>query len=177
MKVYFLYGSRPAYGFRGQEHRVFGGIHGGHVTIGFDNLNVGFVPHHGFHVFAHRRNYKSIFFPEDIHKFLSDTIGAKYATFEIPLTDSQYLKLKKIEYNYLFVKTPYDYAFIGMRCASSTYDILSQIGIFEPKSRVVNIFSNFYPKKLRKKMFLLAKKNNYKVTVHNGRPSRKWERG
>jgi hypothetical protein len=175
IEVFFLYGSKPSHGFKNQEKPYFGGKHGGHVSIGFDTAVVGFGPHNGFHIFAHRKNFKGAYKFEGIQAFRKDTVSFKYSTFEVPVTDSQYVKLQKILNNYLFVKTPYDYAFIGMRCASAAYDVLSQVGLFKSKSKWRNIFSNFYPKPFRRKMFKLAKKNNLKITTQNGRASRKWE--
>lgn len=175
INVYFLYGSKPAPHFKKIEKRYFGGIHAGHVSIGFDTAVVGFTRHNGFHIISHKKKLKGRFESKGISRFVHDTISYKYTTFQILITDSQYISLKTIIKNYLFFKTPYDYAFLGMRCASASYDILSQIGIFKRKSKWCNIFSNFYPKLLRKKMFNLAKINNYKVTKQPGRPSRKWE--
>lgn len=175
IKVYFLYGSKPASGHKKVEPYYFGGKHGGHVSIGIDTAIVSFTNVNGFHIFAHREKLKGIYIYESLKGFLKDTAKCKYTIFEIPLMDSQYVKLKKVVLNYSNGKAPYDYAFFGMRCASATYDILSQIGLFKPKSRVGTIISNFYPKMLRKKMFRLAKKNNYTVTSYKGRKTRKWE--
>ena len=175
IKVYFLYGSKPAHHFKNIEKKYFGGIHAGHVSIGIDTAVVGFTRHNGFHIISHKKKLKGRFESKGISRFLLDTIGFKYITFQIPLNDSQYIKIKTIFNNYLFSKTPYDYAFLGMRCASASYDILSQIGIFKTKSKWCNIFSNFYPKLLRKKMLKLAKISNYKITKQPGRPSRTWE--
>jgi len=175
IKVYFLYGSKPAVGHRYHEDPYFGGKHGGHVSIGIDTLVVGFTDTNGFHIFAHRNNLKGVYKVKGLKKFRKDSASYKYTTFEVPLTDTQYVKLKKIVYNYLYVKTPYDYAFIGMRCAAAAYDLLSQIGLFEIRSKWGNVFSNFYPKKLRNKMFRLAREKNYKISTQPGRLSRKWE--
>jgi hypothetical protein len=174
--VYFLYGSKPAIGQKQNEHKYFGGIHGGHVSIGIDTAVVGFTKNNGFHIFAHRKNIKGIYKSEGLSIFKKDSATCKYTSFEISVADSQYVKLKKVINNYLFVQAPYDYAFIGMRCASAAYDLLSQINLFKKKSKFGNIISNFYPKKLRKKMFKLAQKNNYKIITQQGRTSRKWEK-
>lgn len=64
VKVYFLYGSKPARDSRNTESKYFGGIHGGHVSIGIDSSVVGFGPYNGFHIFAHRKNLKAIFSSE-----------------------------------------------------------------------------------------------------------------
>ena len=175
IQVYFLYGSSPAKGYKDKEPILFGGIHGGHVTIGIQNLVVGFVPNNGFHYINHKYNFCSTFHHQLKKEFVFDTVGNKYVTFEIPVSDSQFGQLKKILSDYI-AHSPYDYAFLGMRCASATYDILSKIGIVEKRSNWGNIFSNFYPKKLRKKMFILAAKHNYKITYNAGRKSRKWEK-
>jgi len=175
IKVNFLYGSKPDRHYKNKEIKYFGGLHGGHVSIGIDTTVVGFGRYNGFHIFSHKHNMKGIFKIESINCFMQDTVYCKYTTFQIALKDSQYYKLKTVINNYLYTKTPYDYAFFGMRCASAAYDILSQIGIFEIKSRWGNILSNFYPKLLRKKMFTLSEQNNYIVTKQPGRISRKWE--
>lgn len=175
INVYFLYGSKPAPCCKKEESKYFGGIHGGHVSISFDTAVVGFTRFNGFHIFSHKKNIKGVYTYKGIGSFLQDTIGEKYTTFQLSLTDSLYNKLQTVINKYLFTKTPYDYAFFGIRCAAASYDILSQIGIFKIKSRCCNIISNFYPKKLRRKMFRLADKYGYKVTRQIGRSSRKWE--
>ena len=176
IKVYFKYGSKPARHFKKTEEKYFGGIHGGHVSIGVDTAVIGFSFYYGYHIFPNNKKLNGVYNFEGIHKFRKDTVGFKYTTFQISLTDTQYYKLNTIFNNYLFLRTPYDYALFGMRCAAAAYDVLSQIGIFKVRSRCCNIISNFYPKLLRKKMFKLAKKNNYTILKHAGRTSRKWER-
>lgn len=176
ISVYFLYGSKPAKGYKKTEFNRLGGIHGGHVTLCLDSQAIGFFPYGRLHIFPRKKNLHSMYVPMPLEDFLSDTIEEKYTSFHITISDSQYVKLKDIIHNYVSVKTPYDYAFFGLRCASATYDIMSQIGIFEKKSKFNNIFSNFYPKKFRKKMFKVAQKNNYKVISSTGSTRRKWEK-
>ena len=173
IKVYFLYGSRPCKGYI-KEKKLFGGIHGGHVSIGIGSIIGGFTQYNRFHIFSHKKKLHSIFLIKNKNQFLFDTIGRRYATFDIPLADSQFVKIKNIFDDYI-AQTPYDYAFFGMRCASAAYDILSQIGILKQRTRFGNIISNFYPKKLRKKLFKIAKENHYKIAMTKGRLSRKWE--
>ncbi len=92
----------------------------------------------------------------------------------VPLTTEQYEKLRSILINYI-ENTPYDYAFFGMRCASATYDVMSQIGLFKPLPRFRNVVSNFYPRRFRAKMFRLAQEKHYTVIKHTGRLTRIWE--
>jgi hypothetical protein len=174
LKVLFRYGSRPALGYEKTEKNDFGGIHGGHVCLAMDSIVIGFDSPNGYHIFPSRKHLKGLFVREDEHDYMKDTITKKYAIVEIPISDSQYLLLNKILEGYIN-NPPYDYAFFGMRCASATYDVLSQIGILEHKSYLGNVFSNFYPKLFRSKIFHLAKKNNYTIIRLKGRKSRQWE--
>jgi hypothetical protein len=174
LKVLFRYGSRPARGYEKTERPEFGGIHGGHVCLAIDSVAIGFDSPKGFHIFPRKKNIIGTFICEEEKEYMKDTITKKYAIVEIPISKEQYQNLKNIYTNYLN-NPPYDYAFFGMRCASATYDVLSQIGIMENKSYSRNVMSNFYPKLLRRKIFHLAKENNYKVTRLKGRKTRRWE--
>lgn len=174
IKVLFRYGSRPARGYEKIEHPDFGGIHGGHVCLAIDSVVIGFDSPNGYHIFPRKKNIKGMFLCEKEQEYMKDTITKKYAIVEIPITNEQYLKLNNILTCYLN-KPPYDYAFFGMRCASATYDMLSQIGILKYRSFIGNVFSNFYPKLLRGKIFHLAKEKKYKVTKLKGRKTREWE--
>ena len=175
LKVLFRYGSRPARGYEKTEHFDFGGIHGGHVCLGFDSIVIGFdSPPGTYHIFPRKKKIIGMYAREDEQDYMKDTITKKYAIVGIPISDSQYQHLNIILTEYLN-KSPYDYAFFGMRCASATYDVLSQIGIMERKSYLGNVFSNFYPRLLRRKVFRLAKENNYKIIRLKGRKTRQWE--
>jgi hypothetical protein len=174
IKVFFLYGSKPSHGYRHTESHYFGGLHGGHVSIGIDSFNIGFHHVKGLHLFSLKKHLSGIYQCKRLSDFTNDTSTNKYATFEVPLTDEQYNKLNLIFSNYM-AKTPYDYAFFGMRCAAAAYDVLSQIGLFKEKSRIRTISSNFYPKRLRKKMFKLAQEKQLKINTHPGRNTRVWE--
>lgn len=174
LKVLFRYGSRPASGYEKVEHTDLGGIYGGHVSLGIDSDVISFDSPHGIHIFPTKKNLKGVYILEDESDFIKDTLTKKYAIVEIPITDMQYQHLKVIVAGYL-KNSPYDYAFFGMRCASATYDVLSQIGILKKKSYLGNVFSNFYPRLLRRKILRLAKENKYKVIRLKGSKSREWE--
>ena len=174
--VYFLYGSRPSAGAAGSiEKHLFGGIHGGHVSIGIDNTVIGFHHLQGMHLFPHRKNYDGAYECIPLAAFLKDTISKQYATIEVPLSLGQYQALKVVIKSYLN-QTPYDYAFFGMRCTAATYEILSSIHLLKHKSRFGIIISNFYPRKLRKRMFKIAADKNYPICFKAGRVSRVWEK-
>lgn len=175
VKVYFLYGSKPHKCCKASEGKWFGGLHGGHVSLGVDNEVIGFGPKGKFHVFANDKNRHSAFGVEKLKNFVADTVGHKYVVLTIPLTTEQYKKVKEIHSNYIN-ETPYDYAFMGMRCAAASYDILSQIGILKKRSKASMIWNMFYPRRLRRKMLKLAKEKGYEVHSQKGSTSRIWER-
>jgi hypothetical protein len=175
IKVYFLYGSKPAKGYKKTEKKRFGGIHGGHASIGIGNEIVGFGPKGKFHIFPKKKENHSHFRSESLSSFAKDSVGNKYTVITIPVTNEQYDKVKSIHGDYCSAP-PYDYAFLGMRCAAATYDILSQANILKPKGRIATIYSIFYPKRLLKRMLRLANEKGYKVHTQPGHKSRKWEK-
>lgn len=98
----------------------------------------------------------------------------KKAIFYIPISDSQSRIFENITTSYLD-ETPYDYAFLGMRCGAAGYDLLSRIGVLKPHANCTTSKKIFYPKKLRKRLFKMAKANHWKVELTNGSITRKWE--
>ena len=174
IRVFFRYGSIPVEGFENHEYNEVGGLYGGHVSLGIDSTEIGFGDLHRIHLFSNDKNRNSAFYRMPFQEFENEGRGKKYVTFLVPITDEQYIKLKSILQDYID-RTPYDYAFFGMRCTSATYEILSQIGLFPVLTRNRNIISNFYPKLLRRKMFKLASKNHFTIISQGGRLSRIWE--
>lgn len=176
IKVHFLYGSKPLKKFKATEMKYFGGMHGGHVTIEVDSIDYGFAPTGKVHMLPHKRKCHSQFSGKHTHNQPPYPKGYKVVSFTIPISEEQYSQINKIHNHYL-AKPPYDYAFFGMRCSAATEDILGQIGVLKKKKRKSKIVrTNFYPKKLRKRMFKLAEKNKYTVVKQDGRPTRKWEK-
>ena len=174
-QVHFLYGSKPLRKYKDTEPKYFGGLHGGHVTIQIDSSDYGFEPTNDVHVFAHRKKYKSDFIKKIVHGNRRYDTGRKTVTFIIPVTKEESIRLKQILESY-DKSTPYDYAFFGMRCATTTKDVLAQMGYFKKRKNCSMITTDFYPKKLRRRMFRLAKKNGWKVFEQEGSKTRKWEK-
>lgn len=175
LKVNFLYGSKPAKHYKKSERRYFGGLHGGHVTIELDSIDYGFGPNAKVHIFAHKKNFHGAFEKQNTNGALLFHSEEKYAIIYIPISNGQNEKAKQIFEKYL-QKTPYDYAFFGMRCAAAANDVLGQIGIVKKKNKFHYVCGTFYPKKLRKRLLKLAKKENHKIIKNEGKPSRKWEK-
>lgn len=174
--IHFYYGSKPARGYKGSESKYFGGIHGGHVSLQIDSTIFSFVPaHFPVHIFAHKGKRQSAYVTESAAGFFRDTAGCKFTSITFPVSDSQYTAIQKLKTGYL-ASTPYDYAFFGMRCAAAAYDVLGQAGIVKKRCNFANVFVNFYPKPMRKRLIKRAKKENLEMVQHGGRLSRRWEK-
>jgi hypothetical protein len=179
IKVQFIYGSKPLKMYRATEKKWFGGLPGGHVGIETDSCKVlNFHHYKSFHVFMTNTNKHSRFLVNSTNEFWSgfgcpgETV--KKATVIIPVTKVQMHRFDSITNSYLS-NTPYDYAFIGMRCAAATYDILSQLGIMERYPLKTIYMKIFYPKILRQRLYAKAKENGWAVIKQEGTPKRKWE--
>ncbi len=175
IRVNFLYGSKPMRAFKATESKIFGGLHGGHVTIQTGDYDYGFRRNKKHpHIFAHKKP-ASVFTEKKLNGQSRYEADRKTVAFIVPVTRQQYDSLQKIHAAYCQA-TPFDYAFFGMRCTSTTREILGQIGVLKKRSRLTNIVTAFYPKMLRKRMFREAEKHHYQLISTEGRPTRKWER-
>jgi len=180
IKVHFLYGSKPKRAFKDTEKKWFGGKLGGHVGIEIDsNKILNFLPYGDLHYVAHNKDLHSSF---DIHtkesfwKILGARSSAvKKMTIVIPITKQQKLKLDSIAAAYTH-QTPYDYAFIGMRCGAAAYDILSQLNLLKQYSYRKTYMKIFYPRKLRRRLMRKAEIYKWVIMKEEGTKSRKWER-
>lgn len=180
LKIHFLYGSKPAKDFKKLEKKWFGGIHGGHVGIESDsNFILNFLKDKKFHVFG-RKNIRHSKFEVNTYKefyelFAIPSDSVKFAIVYVPISKLQKQKFDSISQCYTST-VPYDYAFIGMRCAAAAYDVLSQMELFPKHSRNRMVSKIFYPKKLRKRILKKAEENNWKIIRQEGSERRKWER-
>jgi hypothetical protein len=176
VKVHFVYGSKPKSAFKKIEAKQFGGIHGGHVYLELENKIISYGTNNGkWHIFPHKSKSAGKYRIDKDLKWHGDTGKLKITTIVIPISEEQLLKFKETEKKY-FEQTPYDYAFLGMRCAAGAYDVLSKAEVCKCKSRFGIISKNFYPKRLRVKLLKRAQKENWQVLRQDGRATRKWER-
>jgi hypothetical protein len=170
IKIHFLYGSKPAKGFKQSESKLFGGLKGGHVNIEAGGRVLDFVPGNNPLFPKNKRPSGGFRLNQSIYWNTTD----KWLTVIVPVTRQQYDHLQEL-FDSLSSKTPYDYAIFGMRCAAASYDVLTMIGLFKEIPDSKNISKHFYPKLLRKKIVTWAGKNNYTILRNEGRESRKWE--
>ena len=180
LKVHFLYGSKPKREFKSSERKWFGGILGGHVGLEADaDRIINFVHLGEFHWLAKRNNRHSRYALHSTQGFYSifryNADSVKKAIVYIPITIQQKLKFDSITSAYI-AQTPYDYAFIGMRCGAATYEILAQLNILKQYSQRKTQRRIFYPRRLRKRILKKANESGWRVENINGSVTRKWER-
>jgi hypothetical protein len=173
IKVNFLYGSKPAKGFKKVQTKQFGGIKGGHVQPQIYGTSFDFdFSGSKNHLWGKKRKKQGRVLVNN--SMWWDTAKDQWVQFTIKVArwqaDSMYNYAKRTAANCL-----YDYAVFGMRCAAYTYDVLSRGGLFKRKTKAGMILKNFYCKPLRKRLYRLAKKNGWQITFHKGTHERKWE--
>ena len=171
LKINFLYGSKPAKGFKQTETKRFGGIKGGHVNIESGGRVLDFLPGNNPILPKNKKPSGGYRLNETAYK---NKQNDKWITIIVPVSEEQFLNLQKL-FDSFAAKTPYDYSILGMRCAAASYDVLSEIGLFKKISAKKNIAEHFYPKLLRKKVLKWAEKNNFTILKNEGRSTRKWE--
>ena len=169
--VLFVYGSKPKVN---TESKWLGGIHGGHVSVSYNQAFISFVPHDGVRIFP-RQSVNSAFVMETDGDFIFDTSRSRYMLLAFEIDSIQKHTLDSICRSKLD-SAGYEYAFFGMRCASAAYDLLSVAGILPKMKRSKMIFKYFYPKLLRKQLLKKVKKENARIVYRPGRKSRKWEK-
>jgi hypothetical protein len=200
IRILCLYGSVPAKGYwqveplHGPRNMInlVAKLHGGHVGIeyapdkvlSFQPLTYGgpaasghFVPN------LKKRNFNSWFRVYSVDR-MWNCLGNRYnnidslrrAVFVIPVTAAQRQILDSLVKKYT-TQTPYDYAFFGMRCASSSYDVLQTAGIL-PKQDMTwyNVFTTQEFRYLLYQEYLRNKDKGWELFTSKGSVSRKWEK-
>jgi hypothetical protein len=180
VNVHFIHGSKPEKGFMNLEKKWRGGIWGGHVGLEISpDKVIDFKPQGRFHWLLHRKKIHSQFSfhtQEGFWRYFGlapETL--ERTTVAIPISPAQKKLLDSLATAYVD-QSPYDYAFIGMRCASASYDILMQAGILKKHSWLRCGQQYFYPKKLRKRLLNMAAENDWKVVKNTGNERRKWDK-
>lgn len=167
-------------------------LHGGHVGIEYAPGKVlSFQPetYGGLAASGHilpnfkKRNFNSCFRTVTVSR-MWNCLGNHYnnidslrrAVFVIPITAAQHRALDSLVGAFT-TKTPYDYAFFGMRCASSSYDVLQIAGIL-PRAEMTwyNVFTTKEFRYLLYREYLRNKDKGWELYTSRGSVSRKWEK-
>jgi zinc D-Ala-D-Ala dipeptidase len=175
IKIHIQHGSRPKWKFRNVEKWVFGGVKGGHCMIESDDGITSFHHVGNLRIFPRKENFRSEYTRETLTKWAKDTVGERYTSIEIEITEAQFNCLHNLHETYL-KNNPYDYAFLGMRCTAGCADVLTKICILKNTSRPRLIAKYFYPQMLRRKLLRMAKKFNFTVTKTKGSSRRRWDK-
>lgn len=180
LHVHFLYGSKPKAKFRKHEKRWFGGMLGGHVGIKYNDTSfLSFFYEGKVHIFQNKKRPNGRYALQSLHEFnyiMDDKVDSvKTLIIKIPVSRNQRDKFDSICNRYI-KETPYDYAFFGYRCGSSTYDVLSEVGVVK-KDKKTRIWKRvFYPKILRRELLEESKRRNWIRERRDGSTRRIWER-
>lgn len=177
IRIHFIHGSFPKKNCTDQRIRV-GGLLGGHIEIEIDQFVYGFEFENpqDIHIFPRRDpgSYNSIFTMKEKANWLTETRLDKITSIRIPVAEKQKKELAN-KLKTAYQNPPYDYSFFGMRCASSSYEDISTLGILPKKSRIQYIINAFYPRQLRKRMVGWAEYNKLNLEFKKGIDCRVWE--
>lgn len=180
IQVHFLYGSKPKAKFKKEQKRWFGGMLGGHVGIQYnDSSFLSFFYEGKVHIFQNKKRPNGRYALQSLHEFnyiMDEKVDSvETLIIKIPVSKNQRQKFDSLCQTYV-KRTPYDYAFFGFRCGSSTYDVLSEIGVLK-KDKKTRIWKRvFYPKILRKELIKESKRHNWRRERRKGTHKRIWER-
>jgi hypothetical protein len=201
IRILCLYGSIPAKGWVGKEpmygpNNLFNRMakmHGGHVAIEYaPDKALSFQPlrYNGFGGGGHLtnrsnpRNFNSCFRIYTAQRawtvlgnYYNNIDSLRRATFVIPVTATQKKRLDSIARAYTS-QTPYDYSFLGMRCASSSYEVLEAAGIVSGYKHHFwyNIFTTRRFRYVLYQEYLRNKDKGWRLYTCKGSQSRQWEK-
>lgn len=175
--VRIAHGSRPHPQHRDTEKHWLGGIYGGHVVIELDSFAYGFnFASRRVHIFPRIKseNKVGVFEKDNALALMENWSSLQVTSVFVPLSDSDYTALKA-ELERIHKHPDFDYAFMGMRCASTAYMLLSHVDVFEHSGQIKSMRKAFHPKALRKRLVKVANTKGYRIEVQRGYPERIWE--
>jgi hypothetical protein len=172
--IHFIHGSVAKEGCIYPRKRL-GGLLGGHVEIELNQQVYGFrLAKLPVHIFVDNTDFNSKYEVNTKENWLKRTEYEKVTSIYLPITAEQKNKLNAILNAYL-MQTPYDYAFFGKRCATSTAEILAQSGIICPLSNAEIMAAFISPKPLRNTLINLAENKHFLIKKKAGVDCRIWE--
>jgi hypothetical protein len=176
--IHFLHGSIPKKAYKDNEPTMRGGLLGGHIYIQIKNKVYGFEPVHdkNFHIFPRSNPYKynSMLKKEEHEKWMQFAKDQQFTSIEIKVSEPRYRYLKNIIKKYKNLP-PFDYALLGMRCASFTHYLLTKAQVCHSAGVIDSIIRYPYPRKLRKNLTKKALKKGWNIIKTKGSERRIWE--
>ncbi len=172
--IHFIHGSIPMENCIYSRKRL-GGLLGGHVEIELAGSVYGFrLAKLPVHIFVDNSHFNSKYEVNTKEAWLKRTEYEKMTSVYLPISKGQKDKLQVLLTAYL-AKSPYDYAFFGTRCATSTAEVLSKSGIIYPLSNTENSIAFLSPHPLRQTLLQLAHTRHFLVVNKKGVDCRYWE--
>lgn|GEM_PF-817166 len=175
------------------EYKWFGGRPGGHVAIQVDKdrvISFGPTKYRPIcHIFARSKpaNFRSRYRIETVERFWEtfNYTGAHYSrdslkrmVVSIPVSPAQKRKLDSITTAYT-TQVPYDYAVLGMRCASSSYEVLAQLDLLKKPYRRHIWWHILFPRDIRTELMKEVRygrgAGKWRIEQNEGSRSRKWD--
>jgi hypothetical protein len=192
IRVLIIYGSKPSKGHP-TEYKWFGGRPGGHVAIQVDTdrvISFGPTKYHPIcHIIARSKpaNFRSRYRIETVERFWEtfNYTGARYPidslkrmVVSIPVTPEQKRKLDSIAVAYT-AHVSYDYAVLGMRCASSSYEVLAQLDLLNKPYKHHIWWHILFPRDIRYELMKEVRHGRgagtWRIYQNDGSRSRKWD--
>jgi hypothetical protein len=171
--IHFIHGSIPEKGCSYDKKRL-GGYLGGHIEIEINGEVFGFLYDSLPINYIAKNSFNSNFEVRGKKEWDLLTENDKITSIHIPISQQQKEYLYRLLSQYV-KREPYDYAFLGQRCASSTAEILSDAGILNNFSKLESIIAFFYPRTLRHTILQFAKRNDLKIELKKGIECHRWE--
>ncbi len=172
--IHFIHGSIPLENCIYPRKRL-GGLLGGHVEVELDGQIYGFrLSKLPVHIFPNNADFNAKYEVNTKEAWLKRTEYEKITSIHLPITHVQKNKLEQILKIHL-IHVPYDYAFFGKRCASSTAEILSNSDIFSPLSNAEIMIAFLAPNPLRNTLINVANKQHFLINKKQGVDCRIWE--
>ena len=173
LTFYCVYGSKPK--AKG-ESSWFGGKLGGHIGLGINADTVFHFNPRGPVYALNRNSPLGVWRKNSAADFLC-TFGCdsvKTLIVKIPVDHTKWVKVREKGLEFI-KKSPYEYAFFGMRCTAACYHLLSIADVYPElsKRKMTNKF--FYPRKLRRKLLEDPRNSGWIISREPGRTTRKWD--
>ena len=178
INVHFFHGYVIKKPFRNTEEPIRGGFLGGHVYFQLKNHVYGFEPINNdkFHVVPriHPKRFNSNLKKEHVNDWLRFYEQYKFTSIEVLVSQTRFIYLKNILKKYKILP-PYDYALLGVRCASFTHYLLTKCGVCRSAGIIDSIIRFPYPRKLRFNLLRKALKQGWRISETTGTNTRIWE--
>ena len=174
--LHCIHGSLPKQWWKEKSMRL-GGLLWGHVEIQIDDKVYGFeyVDKKNVHIFPRKKSkYNAKFTLKTLAERQTETQDEKITSVTFSTSSEQKYLLTEIYTRYLRC-SPYDYAFLGTRCALSACEILQEVAILPHRPHWYNVLLAFSPSLWRKQLCTYAKKHHLLIERQKGSPLKIWE--